>query len=193
MVLLCRMTMKMYLPTATIALAMAIAAPAHAQTTGTKIDEALTESLKAGCTTEHVIIRLRPGYRAGMKQSLRSHGDSVTAEHPSIEAVSAEVHCKDLATMEGFSSVLSISQDAIVRPDGLPSTTKKKSAAAAAQQALRDAASREREGESAGSAQAHDLRDARRARRAAALARARNERRDAGRRHHEIDPRRIDR
>ena len=145
--------MKMYLPTATIALAMAVAAPAHAQTTGTKIDEALTESLKAGCATERVIIRLRPGYRAGMKQSLRSHGDSVTAEHPSIEAVSAEVHCMDLATMGGFSSVLSISQDAIVRPDGLPSTTKKKSAAAAAQQALRDAASREREGESAGSAQ----------------------------------------
>ena len=138
----------MYLPTATIALALGIAVPAHSQTAGTKIDEALTESLKTGCSTERVIIRLRPGYRAGMTQSLRSHGDSVTAEHPSIEAVSAQVHCMDLLTMEGFSSVLSISKDAIVRPDGLLMN-----AFAAAQQARREAASREREGESAGSVQ----------------------------------------
>ena len=143
----------MYLPTATIALALGIAVPpAHAQTAGTKIDEALTESLKTGCSTERVIIRLRPGYRAGMAQSLRSHGDSVTAEHPSIEAVSAQVHCMDLLTMEGFSSVLSISTDAIVRPDGLPSVATM-NAVAAARQARREAASREREGESAGSVQ----------------------------------------
>ena len=139
--------MKMYFPALTAAFMVGLAVPAHAQGTAQKIDEALTESLKTGCSTEQVIIRLKPGYRGGMKQSLRQHGDNVTAEHASIDAVTATVHCDDLKTMEGFPSVLSISKDAIVRADAAAT---KRNARAVAQQARREAAAREKEGESAG-------------------------------------------
>jgi len=60
----------------------------------------------------------------------------VTAEHVSIDAVTATVHCDDLKTMEGFLSVLSISKDAVVRADGAAAAAKpKKSVDAGAQQA----------------------------------------------------------
>jgi serine protease AprX len=99
------------------------AAPLAAQGTPTKIDEALRQSLRAGCSTERVIIRTKRGYRAGLLQSLKQHGDVVAAEHPSLDAITADVHCDDLETMEGFSSVLSISKDAIVRADAAKKTT----------------------------------------------------------------------
>ncbi len=111
---------------AALAIGLGFATPLAAQAPLLKIDEALTQSLRAGCTTEAVIVRTRRGYTAGMAASLLQHGDSVTAEHASIDAVSAEVHCADLKTMASFSSVLSISKDAIVRADGAPAARAKK-------------------------------------------------------------------
>jgi serine protease AprX len=111
--------MRLHIPSMTLALAFGLASTAQAQSAPTKVDEALTQSLKSGCVTEQVIIRTARGYRAGLRDSLEKHGDVVTADHPSIEAITAEVHCEDLSVLAGFSEVLSISKNAIVRADGV--------------------------------------------------------------------------
>ena len=98
-----------------LTVAIGVAAPVIAQDAPTKIDKALIQSLAAGCGTEQVIIRTKRGYRAGLLQSLEAHGDRVAAEHPAIDAVTAEVHCDDLATVARFDAVLSISQDSVVQ------------------------------------------------------------------------------
>jgi len=103
------------------AVLLALASPVFAQNSA-KIDEELTRSVKAGCTTEKVIITTRPGYRAGLADSLQRHGDRVKFQHVSIDAVSAEIHCGDIETLSGFSSVRAISKDAEVRADGLAGT-----------------------------------------------------------------------
>jgi serine protease AprX len=108
-----------YCRAAAVAMLVAIAAPLAAQDAGPKIDKALTQSLNAGCGTEQVIIRTKPGFRAGLSLSLKAHGDRVTAEHSGIEAVTAEMHCDDMATLAAFPEVLSISQDAIVNAHGI--------------------------------------------------------------------------
>jgi serine protease AprX len=101
--------------------AMLLASPglSAAQEGARKLDKALAQSLQAGCGTEHVIIRTKPGYRGGLAVSLKAHGDRVAAEHPGIDAVAAEMHCDDMATVASFPEVLSISQDAVVNADGL--------------------------------------------------------------------------
>jgi serine protease AprX len=83
-----------------------------------KIDLALLESLAAGCSTEPVIIRTRPGFRPGLAQVLKDQRGVVTIEHPSIDAVTAELPCEDFATLESFDEILSISMDAAVLPAG---------------------------------------------------------------------------
>jgi subtilisin family serine protease len=96
-----------------------LAVPAAAQpgnASRSKIDRALLASLAAGCSTESVIIRTQPGFRAGLAQALKDHGDLLAAEHPFIDAISAEIHCEDLAALEAFDEVLSISVNAAVRP-----------------------------------------------------------------------------
>jgi len=103
------------------AVLLALASPVFAQNSA-KIDEELTRSVKAGCTTEKVIITTRPGYRAGLADSLQRHGDRVKFQPVSIDAVSAEIHCGDIETLSGFSSVRAISKDAEVRADGLAGT-----------------------------------------------------------------------
>jgi hypothetical protein len=103
------------------ALALGTALPATAQNQASKLDEAVTQSLHDGCATQKVIIRTKAGYRSGMALSLRLHGDRIASEHPSIDAVSAEVHCDDLPAIQAFASVLSISKDAVVRADGATS------------------------------------------------------------------------
>ncbi|HEX6974588.1 MAG TPA: S8 family peptidase [Vicinamibacterales bacterium] len=84
-----------------------------------------------------------------MRESLRQHGDKIITEHPSIDAVTATVHCDDLKALEGFASVLSISKDAIVRANAVAPAPP----AAAAALSRRDDMKREKEGESAGSEQ----------------------------------------
>jgi serine protease AprX len=68
---------------------------------------------------QRVIIRVRPGSRAVIKQSLTGHGDQILGEHASIDALTAVIHGDDLATLADSDAVLSISADAIVRPHSL--------------------------------------------------------------------------
>ena len=88
----------------------AVVAPAAAQAPTSKLDESLRESVERGCTgTQQVIIRTRPGYRQGLRDSLAAHGDVVTGEFPALDAVVADVHCDDLNTLAGFVSTDSVS------------------------------------------------------------------------------------
>src|SRR3990172_232694 len=109
------------------AVLLALASPVFAQNSA-KIDEELTRSVKAGCTTEKVIITTRPGYRAGLADSLQRHGDRVKFQHVSIDAVSAEIHCGDIETLSGFSSVRSEEHTSELHsPRDLPSSPTRRS------------------------------------------------------------------
>jgi serine protease AprX len=68
---------------------------------------------------QRVIIRVRPGSRPALRNSLTAHGDQILGEHESIDALTAVIHGGDLATLADSEAVLSISSDAIVRPHGL--------------------------------------------------------------------------
>ncbi|MCM3882017.1 MAG: hypothetical protein ND807_18070, partial [Vicinamibacterales bacterium] len=90
-----------------------------AQTAGpvaeAKLDESLRESIQQGCVgTKSVIVRTQAGYRQGVRDTLTQHGDLVQGEFPALDAVAAEVHCDDLATLAGFASVTSVSVNAVV-------------------------------------------------------------------------------
>jgi subtilisin family serine protease len=100
-----------------LALSLPFAASSNAQP-ASKIDQALDAALESGCSRERVIIRTRPGYRGGLARVLQEHGDKVGSEHPSIDAISADVHCEDIETLGGFDEVLVISLDAPVLAAG---------------------------------------------------------------------------
>ncbi len=90
---------------------------AHAQTSAKrhspKIDRALSEALNAGgAATQHVIITLKPGYRAQMRKRLQDHGDVVQSEYASIDALVAEVHSADVGELAGRDEVAALSLDA---------------------------------------------------------------------------------
>ena len=62
-----------------------------------KLDTHLTAVLTAGISeAQRVIVRVRPGTRPGLKSALSAHGDSIVAEHASIDALTAVVHADDL-------------------------------------------------------------------------------------------------
>ena len=69
--------------------------------------------------SQRVIIRVRPGSRLALKNSLTAHGDRILGEHESIDALTAVVHGEDLAALADNDEILSVSSDAIVRPHGL--------------------------------------------------------------------------
>lgn len=66
-----------------------------------------------------MIIRARESARASIRQRLSAHGDSIVAEHPSIDALTAVVHADDLEVLASQDGVISVSADAVVRPSGL--------------------------------------------------------------------------
>jgi serine protease AprX len=68
---------------------------------------------------QRVIIRVTPGGRESMRRALVSHGDQVLAEHESLDALTALVHAEDLPALAAGNSVVSVSVDAVVRPNGL--------------------------------------------------------------------------
>ena len=46
--------------------------------------------------TQNVIISVKPGYLARVRQALEDHGDLVKTDHESLGALSAEVHAGDI-------------------------------------------------------------------------------------------------
>jgi serine protease AprX len=80
-----------------------------------KLDGSLRQTVAGGCVTPpSVIIRTKPGYRAGLRASLTTHGDQLSGEFPIINAVGATVSCTDLETLASFDSTLSVSVNARV-------------------------------------------------------------------------------
>src|SRR5439155_1096272 len=70
-----------------------------------------------------VIIRTKPGYRGGLRDSLKQHGNTLSGEFASINAIGARVACSDLETLAGFDSTLSVSVNARVASDQLDNLT----------------------------------------------------------------------
>jgi hypothetical protein len=87
-------------------LLVVLAAPATAQNRPAKVDLALVEALNAGCATEDVIIRTRPGFRGGLAAVLKAERNQDAVEHHSINALTARVDCEDIETLDGFDEVL---------------------------------------------------------------------------------------
>ena len=85
-----------------------------------KLDTNLQQIVQQGCPggPRKVIIRARSGYRKGLGDVLKAHGDKVTGEFTSIDAVAAEVHCDDLAALARMSATASVSVNAPMEPHG---------------------------------------------------------------------------
>src|SRR5262245_12933516 len=79
-----------------------------------KIDRALEDSLAAGEKSQRVIITVKPGFRDGIREALRKHGDVIKSEHPSIEAIAAVVHSSDIGELVDHDGVAYVSIDATV-------------------------------------------------------------------------------
>ncbi|MGH9348606.1 MAG: S8 family peptidase [Vicinamibacterales bacterium] len=84
------------------------------------LDERLRREVETGNgASQRVIIRARARARAALRKQLVAHGDRIVAEHASIDALTAVVHGADLAALSGQDGILSVSTDAVVRPNGL--------------------------------------------------------------------------
>ena len=92
-----------------------------------KIDSALENALRSGATTQNVIITLKPGHRAQMRDLLRDHGDLVESEHESIDALVVKLHSADVAELADRDEVAALTLDSDVYADGAkPAETLKK-------------------------------------------------------------------
>ncbi len=95
-----------------VTLVAAFAAPLAADPRHAKLDEPLRRTVERGCTgKKSVIVRTKPGYREGLRNSLAAHGDVVKGEFPALDAIAAEVHCDDLVELAGFGSTASVSEN----------------------------------------------------------------------------------
>ncbi len=88
-----------------------------------KVDQALRQSLRGSATKQRVIITLKPGYRASVRASLVAHGDVISGEYSSVEALSGEVHSEDIDQLAAQSYVQSVTVDAVVRADSTGSNS----------------------------------------------------------------------
>jgi serine protease AprX len=68
--------------------------------------------------TQRVIVSVKPGYRASVRQALQAHGDLIKSDHPSIDAFSAEIHSADVPELARQPWIEGVSIDATVYPVG---------------------------------------------------------------------------
>jgi serine protease AprX len=92
-----------------------------------KLDKALQTYIADGCSggPKRVIISVKSGYRKGMGDSLKAHGDKVKAELKSIDAVAAEVHCDDLEALAAMAETTAVSIDGDVETHAATRNSKK--------------------------------------------------------------------
>ena len=86
------------------------AAPARA-----RVDRAVRAALASGAGTQKIIITVNPGCRPSVRSGLAAHGDAVADDLTLIDAVAAEVHSADVATLAANGCVRAISADAEVQ------------------------------------------------------------------------------
>src|SRR5262245_50640084 len=99
-----------------IATVLAVAQPAlvQGQAHRARFDRAIADSLAAGDQTQRVIITVKPGFRDGIRDALKKHGDIIKSEHPSVESIAAVVHSGDVADLANHPGVQYVSSDATV-------------------------------------------------------------------------------
>src|ERR1700741_4233877 len=101
--------------TSIVALLLAVALPARAQDFALKkIDRSLRAAAKRGGEKRQVIVTVKPGYRADIRQALQEHGDLVKAESELVNALAVELHTEDVAELARHPWVELVSDDAIV-------------------------------------------------------------------------------
>ena len=101
---------------AAAAMALLVALPieaAHAPHAH-KVDKHLQNRLNGGSGSERVIVRVKPGQRGAVAQTLRQRGHQVYGDHSGIDAVSSEVSIDTLKALANNPAVESISTDAEV-------------------------------------------------------------------------------
>ena len=115
-----------------------------------KLDASLRATVESGCqTAASVIVRTKPGYREGLRDSLKAHGNQPTAEFASINAVAVSVSCGDLQTLAGFDSTLSVSVNARVTAATVDVPMAPTSSTSATAPSTADVSGREAEGQAA--------------------------------------------
>src|SRR5688572_17907302 len=66
----------------------------------TRLDATLRTAVENNASgPQRVIIRVRPGSRPGLRNSLVAHGDRIIGEHESIDAITAVVHGEDVGAL----------------------------------------------------------------------------------------------
>lgn len=87
---------------------------ASAQEQTSKVDRAVREALRTGARTQRVIITVAPGHRGDIRQALEAHGDRVNSEHPSLDALTVDIHSGDVNELAQHPWVAAVSADATV-------------------------------------------------------------------------------
>src|ERR1700716_2214036 len=104
---------------ATSALTLRGANPPQTRRAG-HLDDRLRAAMDGGDTrSQRVIIRVRHDSASAVRNGLSAHGDQILVDHSSIDALTAVVHGGDLATLAADDAILSVSSDAIIRPNSL--------------------------------------------------------------------------
>src|SRR4051812_10887726 len=80
-----------------------------------KIDKAVKAAVAAGVSRQRVIVTTQPGCRDAVRQTLKSHGASITSEYFIIDGFSGEISSSDVAEYAGNGCVRAIATDAPVR------------------------------------------------------------------------------
>jgi serine protease AprX len=92
-----------------------VSAPVAADSRQPKVDRALRRLVDGGGErTQHVIITVNPGCRAAVRDAIVRHGDTVRFEHGVIDAVSGEVHSRDVDELAKSPCVKAVAFDATV-------------------------------------------------------------------------------
>src|SRR5512136_455921 len=79
-----------------------------------KLDLVLQQAARTGAGPQRVIIRTKPGLRLALRDSLQAQGETVRADHPAIEALTAEADAAQLRALAADPLVESVSVDAVV-------------------------------------------------------------------------------
>jgi len=93
---------------------LSVAGSALAQTALPKLDLVLQQAARTEAGPQRVIIRTRPGLRLALRDSLQAQGEAVRADHPAIEALTAEADAAQLRALSSDPLVESVSIDAVV-------------------------------------------------------------------------------
>src|SRR6266508_3279603 len=94
---------------AAIAMIVAIAQPALAANAHSrKLDRALARIIDNGGQTTRVIVRVRPGQDALIKEALRRSKATLRYEHASISALTVDIDASQLDALAGLDGVESV-------------------------------------------------------------------------------------